>query len=100
MAWTSGLLYFFSRLPQILDNHKNKSVAGLSMWLIFITVWANATYGLSILGRWDELSWDKVWQSTLPYLIGSVFTFVFDIVITWQVCTCDGGSDEDDEVAI
>lgn len=43
MAWSSGLLYFFSRIPQILTNYKLKNVEGLSIFLFVITISANVS---------------------------------------------------------
>jgi len=83
MAWGSGILYFTSRIPQIVENHKNRSVEGLSVLLFICTILGNLFYGLSILTRFPPID-EKFFAGTLPYLIGSVGTFIFDIMIIYQ----------------
>ncbi|KAI8854569.1 PQ loop repeat-domain-containing protein [Chytridium lagenaria] len=82
-AWCSGLLYFFSRMPQIAENAKKKSVEGLSLGLFIFTLSGNFTYGLSILLRGPTFDWQFV-RSDLPYVIGSIGVLCFDIVILTQ----------------
>ncbi|KAJ3369834.1 hypothetical protein GGF31_004906 [Allomyces arbusculus] len=85
LAWCSGLFYFFSRVPQIRTNYELQSVAGISLSLFGITLAANVLYGLSVVPRLDEIaSTQKFVASTLPYLVGSVGTLVFDAVIMAQ----------------
>jgi hypothetical protein len=43
MSWASGLLYFCSRIPQILTNHRLKTVQGLSISLFLLTISANVS---------------------------------------------------------
>jgi uncharacterized protein with PQ loop repeat len=83
MAWSSGLLYFCSRIPQILENKRNRSVEGLSILLFICTILGNLFYGLSILTRFPPID-TKFFTGTLPYLIGSIGTFIFDIMIIYQ----------------
>lgn len=45
MSWASGLLYFSSRLPQIMTNWRRKNVAGLSVSLFILTFAANVGSG-------------------------------------------------------
>ena len=54
-GWISGLFYFFSRIPQIIENQKFKSVEGLSFGLFTLTIAGNLSYGLSILIRTPTL---------------------------------------------
>lgn len=49
----------------------------------FVTVSSNLTYGLSILLRLPKLDETFV-LDTLPYLIGSVGTLLFDFIIITQ----------------
>jgi uncharacterized protein with PQ loop repeat len=83
MAWGSGLLYFCCRIPQILENKRNRSVEGLSIFLFLCTILGNLFYGLSIMIRFPPID-EKFFAGTLPYLIGSVGTFIFDIIIIYQ----------------
>ncbi|KAJ3319132.1 hypothetical protein HDU76_000635 [Blyttiomyces sp. JEL0837] len=82
-AWVSGALYFFSRIPQIISNHKNRSVEGLSLALFFFTLMGNGTYGLSVLLRVPAVDWTFA-RSELPYVVGSTGVLMFDIVILTQ----------------
>ncbi|KAJ3109416.1 hypothetical protein HDU97_006661 [Phlyctochytrium planicorne] len=82
-AWCSGLLYFFSRIPQIQENARKRSVEGLSLGLFVFTLGGNFTYGLSILLRSPKMDWAFV-RSDLPYVLGSIGVLTFDIVILSQ----------------
>ncbi|KAI9142542.1 PQ loop repeat-domain-containing protein [Paraphysoderma sedebokerense] len=84
LAWVSGLFYFCSRIPQIVENHKFRSVDGISIYTFLITILANLFYGISVILRINELVGPKFVESTLPYLIGSVGTLVFDGIIIVQ----------------
>eukprot|EP00127_Corallochytrium_limacisporum_P002258 Clim_evm46s109 gene=Clim_evmTU46s109 len=83
LAWASGMLYFGSRAPQILQNFKRKSVEGLSIGMFLLAISANTLYGMSIILRIPQV--DAVfWESTLSYLVGSIGTLIFDITIFIQ----------------
>jgi len=82
-SWASGLLYLFSRIPQVVRNFQRKSVEGLSVLMFCITVSGNSFYGLSIMFRLPAL--DKhFFEGTLPFIVGSVCTIIFDIAILIQ----------------
>ena len=83
MAWSCGILYFYCRIPQIIDNRRNRSVEGLSILLFICTILGNLFYGLSIMTRFPPID-DKFFFGTLPYLFGSVGTFIFDVIIVYQ----------------
>ncbi|KAJ3379133.1 hypothetical protein HDU92_006893, partial [Lobulomyces angularis] len=83
LAWVSGLLYFFSRIPQIIENIKQKSVEGISLSLFVITIFGNIFYGVSVLLRLPEVN-EKFFSSTFPYIVGSFGTIIFDFVILFQ----------------
>lgn len=63
-----------------------KTVEGLSVSLFVITISANTLFGLSILIRVVEAGSvnGKFWSSTLPYVVGSMGTLVFDAIIIYQ----------------
>ncbi|KAJ3090489.1 hypothetical protein HK102_003561 [Quaeritorhiza haematococci] len=88
-AWASGLLYFFSRIPQILENHHTKSVAGLSLLLFVLTIIGNLCYGVAILLRLPAFD-AKFFQSILPYMIGSTGVLIFDFTILGQAIAYGG----------
>lgn len=82
-AWTSGTLYFVSRIPQVRENAKSQSVEGLSIALFFCTLMGNSMYGVSVLLRVPVIDWSFV-QSELPFLIGSIGVLIFDTIIMYQ----------------
>jgi len=83
LAWMSGLIYFISRLPQILKNYERRSTKGLSFGVFWLTIFGNMMYGLSIILRRPIID-RTFYRKQLPFLIGSVGTFVFDIAIIVQ----------------
>ncbi|KAL9644589.1 hypothetical protein ABK040_015328 [Willaertia magna] len=78
-AWISSFCYIFAYLPQIYKNYKRKSVEGLSILTFMCDTFSQLFYILSIclFGISDVIS-------TLPYIIGSVFTLIFSFVIVCQ----------------
>jgi len=82
-AWTSGMIYLCSRVPQILKNYQRKSVEGLSFFMFFCAIMGNLLYALGILLRATQ--WSDITNS-LPFLVGSIGTITFDMVILGQFC--------------
>lgn len=83
VSWISGVFYFTSRFPQVFRNYRRKSTEGLSLLMFAFLIMGNAMYGLSIMLRQPPLNKDFLLDK-LPFLIGSVGTFVFDITIFIQ----------------
>jgi len=87
-AWVCTTLYLTSRLPQIWKNFVRKSVEGLSVYLFIFAFLGNAFYVASILTSpaMDQPAPAAVafLKETLPYLMGSGGTLVFDITIVAQ----------------
>ncbi len=84
-AWVSGLLYFWSRFPQIYRNYVRKSTEGLSLSMFVMAILGNTCYGISIvLPTGAEFSDNNFFNNTLPYLIGSLGTNVTALVILYQ----------------
>ncbi|KAF7338208.1 Lysosomal amino acid transporter 1 [Mycena venus] len=87
-AWLCTTLYLTSRLPQIWKNYVRKSVEGLSMYLFIFAFLGNSFYVASILTS------ERVFQpppasneflrESLPYLLGSGGTLMFDVTIVGQ----------------
>jgi hypothetical protein len=84
-AWTCAGLYLSSRLPQILHNAQRQSVDGLALPMFACAVMGNLTYASSLVlsdaaiqGGW------AFWKCSLPYLLGSAGTLVFDAIIFGQ----------------
>jgi uncharacterized protein with PQ loop repeat len=92
-GWISGLFYFCSRIPQILENYRLKSVDGLSFGLFTLTISGNLCYGISILLRTPSLD-EHFYFQTLPYLIGSLGVLIFDLIIMGQFLMFRRGSDQ------
>ncbi|KAJ3073218.1 hypothetical protein HDU98_001976 [Podochytrium sp. JEL0797] len=83
MSWVSGLLYFFSRVSQIRENHARKSVEGVSIALFILSISGNFTYGAQIFLR--GVIFDRnFYLATLPFLIGSFGTLIFDGALIYQ----------------
>ena len=83
-SWVSGLLYFSSRLPQLLHNFQRQSTRGLSLSLFVLSILANLCYGVSVCLRLGEAEAGKFWRATAPFLLGSLGTIVLDGVILMQ----------------
>ncbi|KAF8212118.1 PQ loop repeat-domain-containing protein [Mycena galopus ATCC 62051] len=87
-AWLCTTLYLTSRLPQIWKNYVRKSVEGLSIYLFIFAFLGNSFYVASILTS------ERVFQpppasseflrESLPYLLGSGGTLMFDVTIVGQ----------------
>lgn len=82
-SWASAILYVGSRIPQILRNHRRKNIEGLAVGMFLISMTGNLLYGLSIVLRLPSPS-RTFFESTLAYIIGSVGTVSFDIIIMVQ----------------
>lgn len=80
-GYTSTVLYLSSRVPQIMLNHKRKSVEGLALGMFVCALGANITFGAGILIRARD--WQAVVQQA-PWIIGSLGTVVLDACILCQ----------------
>ncbi|KZV89860.1 hypothetical protein EXIGLDRAFT_721027 [Exidia glandulosa HHB12029] len=89
-AWVCTTLYLTSRLPQIWKNFVRKSTEGLSMALFTFAFLGNAFYVASILTSPQLLSAptpearSAFIRESVPYLLGSGGTLVFDVTIVVQ----------------
>lgn len=81
-AWLCTFLYLSSRLPQIYQNFRRRSVEGLSMALFFFAAMGNLTYVLSIFTN-PHATRAKMLEA-VPYIIGSAGTLMFDATIFAQ----------------
>ncbi|KAF9265478.1 hypothetical protein L218DRAFT_860010 [Marasmius fiardii PR-910] len=88
-SWLCTTLYLTSRLPQIWKNFARKSVEGLSVYLFIFAFLGNLFYVLSILSNpqaHQPLPASREFiKESIPYLLGSGGTFVFDVTIVMQV---------------
>ncbi|KAI6132158.1 PQ loop repeat-domain-containing protein [Pisolithus croceorrhizus] len=87
-AWLCTTLYLTSRLPQIWKNYVRKSVEGLSVYLFVFAFLGNFFYVCSILTspnvRLPPPASTEFVRESIPYLLGSGGTFIFDITIVSQ----------------
>ncbi|KAG5653832.1 hypothetical protein H0H81_010105 [Sphagnurus paluster] len=87
-AWMCTVLYLTSRLPQIWKNFVRKSVEGLSMYLFVFAFLGNVFYVASILSspnmRLPAPEAAAFITESIPYLIGSAGTLMFDVTIVGQ----------------
>ncbi|EGF82896.1 hypothetical protein BATDEDRAFT_9677 [Batrachochytrium dendrobatidis JAM81] len=81
ISWICTALYLSSRPPQIYLNMKRKTCEGLSLNMFFGAVLGNIAYTMSIFVKSSNPSF--LLQS-LPYLLGSGGTVLFDCVIFGQ----------------
>ena len=54
------------------------------MLMFILTIFANSTYGMAIVLRHPTADVSKFFESTLPYIIGSLGTLAWDVVILGQ----------------
>jgi uncharacterized protein with PQ loop repeat len=80
-AWLCTCCYLSSRIPQIIKNYKRKSAEGLSIFMFIFAAIGNLTYVMSILIR--DASIENI-RHSLPFLLGSGGTLLFDITIFTQ----------------
>jgi len=86
-AWTSTVIFFLSRLPQILLNYKRRSVEGLSFTAFVNIIIANQLFLASILVKLidiDDSNRVKYIVKNIPWIVGSSGTTLFDIIIFIQ----------------
>ncbi|SJX61633.1 uncharacterized protein SRS1_12618 [Sporisorium reilianum f. sp. reilianum] len=85
-AWLCALLYITSRIPQIWENHIRRSVAGISILLFIAAFSGNLLYTISVLANPSATGEGArtYLQESLPFLLGSGGTLVFDLIIVAQ----------------
>ncbi|CUA74946.1 hypothetical protein RSOLAG22IIIB_01580 [Rhizoctonia solani] len=87
-AWTCTTLYLTSRMPQIWKNYTRQSVEGLSISLFVCAFLGNFFYVGSVLTSarmfGTEAQRMQYLKDSLPYLLGSGGTFIFDFAIVTQ----------------
>lgn len=87
-AWISTFIFLLSRLPQILLNHKRRSVDGLSFVTFINIIIANQLFLASILIKLIDIDTESNRMfyifNNMPWIIGSSGTTLFDIIIFIQ----------------
>lgn len=95
-AWVCTFLYLSSRIPQIYQNYRRRSVEGLSMFLFFFAAMGNLTYVLGIFTNPNATR--ATFLEAIPYIVGSAGTLVFDGCIFTQNAIYKNGSTQKDEM--
>ncbi|RPA75301.1 PQ-loop-domain-containing protein [Ascobolus immersus RN42] len=81
LGYISALLYLSARIPQIIQNHKNKSTEGLSLLFFMISMLGNISYSGGIIFH----STDRKYILELaPWILGSLGTVAEDLYIFGQ----------------
>jgi len=101
LSWLSTFLYLGSRLPQLLQNHRRRSTAGLSLSLFMAAFFGNLFYSLSLLsnpqawasyppyggcgwvGQDGSNQWDWV-RSAAPFWLGAAGVLIMDAAVGVQ----------------
>jgi uncharacterized protein with PQ loop repeat len=81
LGYTSAVLYLAARIPQIIQNHRRRSVFGLSLVFFIFSILGNVTYAAGILIYRTDSQWIKLYFS---WLLGSLGTIVEDLIIFIQ----------------
>lgn len=81
VGYMSALLYLGARIPQIIQNHKRRSVEGLSLLFFMFSTLGNLTYAGQILFYKSESQYILL---NLSWLLGSLGTILEDSVIFLQ----------------
>ena len=81
MGYLSAFLYLGARIPQIIQNHKRKSVHGLSLLFFLFSSLGNLTYAGQILFFRSDSQYIML---NLSWLLGSLGTIFEDSVIILQ----------------
>ncbi|VDK34342.1 unnamed protein product [Dibothriocephalus latus] len=81
IGWVGTVMYFCSRVPQIVQNCKRRSTEGLSFTFFALAIFGNIFYGLQIFIK----STDQVFlMKSLPWILGSLGILIFDFIIIGQ----------------
>lgn len=81
VGYMSAFLYLGARIPQILQNHKRRSVEGLSLLFFLFSTLGNVTYAGQILFYRSDSQYILL---NLSWLLGSLGTILEDSVIFLQ----------------
>jgi uncharacterized protein with PQ loop repeat len=81
LGYISASLYLGARIPQILQNHRRKSVEGLSLLFFIFSLLGNITYAAQILIQRSDWPWIVL---NFSWLLGSLGTIVEDAFIFFQ----------------
>lgn len=81
IGYLSALMYWGARIPQIIRNHRRKSVEGLSLLFFLFSTLGNITYAGQILFYRSDSEYILL---NFSWLLGSVGTIFEDAIIYLQ----------------
>lgn len=81
IGYFSALLYLGARIPQIIQNHKRRSVEGLSLLFFMFSTLGNLTYAGQILFYRNDPQYVLL---NMSWLLGSLGTILEDSIIFLQ----------------
>ncbi|KAK9359130.1 PQ loop repeat-domain-containing protein [Lipomyces starkeyi] len=81
LGYISALLYLSARIPQIIKNHKKRSVHGLSLLFFIYSTMGNVTYAFQIILYSSDRRYILL---NFPWLLGSLGTVLQDAIIFAQ----------------
>lgn len=81
LGYISAVLYLGARLPQIMQNYRQRSTEGLSLLFFLLSILGNATYAAGILFHSVE---KQYLLTNTPWILGSAGTLFEDIIIFLQ----------------
>lgn len=84
LGWVSLVVLSIARVPQIMLNIKRNSVSGLAFVSFVLMMVTNLLFVCSIFVHTIELPLEVVVKNNLQWIIGSVISFVCDIIIMYQ----------------
>lgn len=91
LSWASGMLYFTSRIPQVIKNYRSKEVEGLSIAMFSLSIFANLAFGMQFIAetairvsRGNPMDWAAFVSQDLPFVLGSAGTVIYDVIIVFQ----------------
>ncbi|KNE56650.1 hypothetical protein AMAG_02435 [Allomyces macrogynus ATCC 38327] len=97
-SYLCTVLYLTSRVPQLVHNHRRRSVKGLAMGMVACAVLGNATYAASVALRGMTVAdVGEYWAAALPFFMGSAGTLAMDaaLIAQWW-CWRDASRDEEE----
>ncbi|GEQ69259.1 hypothetical protein JCM33374_g2930 [Metschnikowia sp. JCM 33374] len=87
VGYLSAILYLGARIPQIIQNHKRRSVDGLSLLFFLFSTLGNLTYAGQILFYRSDSQYLLL---NLSWLLGSLGTIFEDCIIFLQFYLYNG----------
>ncbi|KAJ3361043.1 PQ loop repeat-containing protein 2 [Allomyces javanicus] len=101
-SYLCTVLYLTSRVPQLVHNHRRRSVRGLAMGMVACAVLGNATYAASVALRGTTVADAReYWAAALPFFLGSAGTLAMDaaLIAQWW-CWRDASGADEEEVTV